>query len=47
MQLLADMLLGIFIVWLGYRAILCFSWWVEQRSERILNETKKRSQKNG
>lgn len=41
MQIVGDAIIGAFLVFLGYKIFLKFGIWVEKRSEKIANETKK------
>lgn len=44
-QEIADILVGIFVVFLGYRFVIRFGAWVEKRSERALKEALKEAKR--
>jgi hypothetical protein len=45
MQIVGDVLVGLFVVFVLYRVFLSFGVWAEKRSERIINETKKETER--
>lgn len=41
MQIVGDVLIGGFIIFVCYKLILKFGSWTEKRAEKIIDETKK------
>lgn len=47
MQILGDLVVGVFIGLITYKVFVKFGWWVEKRGEKAINDIKKEPKQNG